>query len=288
MVIIYRKAVPCILAILLSIQLWVPQAHAQNDVEVETRTKAILTVEGKRYRDLNDNGILDAYENWELSDEERVENLLSLMTLEEKIGLMTINEYPEIKENKLVLPNKFLDQHTRYFIFRGTQSADVITNYNNELQAAAEASRLGIPAVIVSNPRNHVLGTPNIEESGQFSYWPGTLGFAATREADLAKEFGQIAAKEWTATGIRKMYGYSADVATDPLWARVEETFGEHPELVSGMIYNVIRGFQGDVLNENSVSQTTRHYPGVVFEQMAETHILKKVSLIFTRLQAVS
>ncbi|RDW18361.1 hypothetical protein CWR48_12340 [Oceanobacillus arenosus] len=262
MVTISRNSIRFIVAILVSMQFFVPQVHAQNNPEVETRNKAILTIGEKRYRDLNDNGKLDPYENWELSIEERIENLLSQMTLEEKVGLMTINEYPEIKDNKLVLPNKFLNQHTRYFIFRGTQGADVITNYNNELQAAAESSRLGIPVVVISNPRNHISGMPNIEESGQFSYWPDTLGFAATRESNLAKEFGQIAAKEWTSTGIRKMYGYSADVATDPLWARVEETFGEHPELVSGMISNIIKGFQGDVLNENSVSLTTRHYPG--------------------------
>lgn len=58
------------------------------------------------------------------------------------------------------------------------------------------------------------------------------------------------------------MYGYAADVATDPLWSRNQETFGEHPELISGMIYNVIKGFQGDVLNENSVSMTIRYFPG--------------------------
>lgn len=40
------------------------------------------------------------------------------------------------------------------------------------------------------------------------------------------------------------------------------ETFGEHPKLVSGMIFNVIKGFQGDVLDKNSVSMTTRHFPG--------------------------
>lgn len=229
--------------------------------EVETRTKGIIDIEGNRYRDLNDNGELDPYENWTLPIEERVNNLLSQMTLEEKTGLLTINEFPQIENGNLVFPNKFLDQHTRYFIYRETPSADVIANQMNQLQEEAEKSRLGIPAVVISNPRNHPLMFP-IEEPGQFSHWPNTLGFAATRDSKLARTFGEIAAKEWRAAGLHKMYGYSADIVTDPLWSRGVETFGEHPELVSGMISNVIKGFQGDVLNENSVSMTTKHFPG--------------------------
>lgn len=257
-----RITVLCMLAMVLAFPMAVPKVQAQNGVEVETRTKGIIDLEGKRYRDLNDNGELDPYENWALSTDERVENLLSQMTLEEKVGLLTINEFPQIENGNLVFPNKFLDQHTRYFIYREMPSADVIANQLNQLQSEAEASRLGIPVVVISNPRNHPLMIPTIDEPGQFSHWPDTLGLAATRDSKLVKRLGEIAAKEWRAAGIHKMYGYSADVATDPLWARNKETFGEHPELVSGMIYNVIKGFQGDVLNENSVSMTTRHFPG--------------------------
>ncbi|RFB12711.1 glycoside hydrolase family 3 protein [Bacillus sp. HNG] len=257
-----RNTVLCMMAFVLVLPIGQLEVHAQKNVHVETRTKAILKMEGKRFRDLNDNGKLDPYENWELSTEKRVEDLLSQMTLEEKVGILTINEFPKIQEGTLVLPNKFLDQHTRYFIYREMPSANVIANHTNQLQVAAEASRLGIPAVVISNPRNHPLTIPVIEEPGQFSHWPDTLGLAATRDSAMVRRFGEIAAKEWRAAGIHKMYGYSADVATDPLWARNQETFGEHPELVSGMVYNVIKGFQGDELNENSVSLTTRHFPG--------------------------
>ncbi|NEU31348.1 glycoside hydrolase family 3 protein [bacterium LRH843] len=256
-----KNTVICLVAFVLAFPIQLLVVQAQN-VQVETRTKAILEIEGKRFRDLNDNGKLDSYENWELSTEDRVKDLLSQMTLEEKVGILTINEFPKIQDGELVLPNQFLNQHTRYFIYREMPSANVIANHTNQLQAAAEASRLGIPAVVISNPRNHPLAFPVIEEPGQFSHWPDTLGLAATRDMRLVRRFGEIAAKEWRAAGIQKMYGYSADVATDPLWARNQETFGENPELVSGMVYNVIKGFQGDVLNENSVSLTTKHFPG--------------------------
>ena len=161
-----------------------------------------------------------------------------------------------------MFPNNALDHHTHYYIYRESQSADVIANTMNKLQETAEATRLGIPIVVISNPRNHTFTMPGIEEPGQFSHWPDTLGLAAARDSRLVRRFGEIAAKEWRAAGIHKMYGYSADVATDPMWSRVSETFGEHPELVAGMIYNVTKGFQGDVLNKNSVSMTTRHFPG--------------------------
>jgi beta-glucosidase len=263
-----RKAMAYTLAVLLSVSLMVPQASAVTggnaNPEIESRIKGTLKVNGKEFKDLNGNGQLDPYENWELPDDERVQDLLSQMTLEEKAAMMLIREFPDFKEGKLVLPNKFIDQNTRYFIFRETPSADVIATYNNQLQAAAEGTRLGIPVVIISNPRNHVsLENPTFEGGpGQFSYWPGTLGLAATRDADLVKEFAQIAAKEWTASGIRKLYGYSADIATDPLWARIEETFGEDPKLTADMIYSTVKGFQGDILGKDSVSQTTRHFPG--------------------------
>lgn len=185
------------------------------------------------------------------------------MTLEEKAALMLIPlEFLPVENNQIVFPSETLNRGTRYFIYRGFDRADVIANLNNQLQEAAESSRLGIPAVIISNPRNHPLPNPRIGEEGQFSYWPDLLGLAAMRDSKLVREFADIARREWVTTGIRKMYGYSADVATDPLWARVEETFGEDPKLVSELIFEVTKGFEGDVLNKDSVTMTTRHYPG--------------------------
>ncbi|MCQ6275839.1 hypothetical protein JMM81_12850 [Bacillus sp. V3B] len=56
-------------------------------------------------------------------------------------NLMLIPEFPEFKEGKLVLPNKFIDQNTRYFIFRETPSAAVMATYNNQLMFLSELSR---------------------------------------------------------------------------------------------------------------------------------------------------
>ncbi|MEH7097337.1 glycoside hydrolase family 3 protein [Neobacillus vireti] len=238
--------------------------NKQNAPEITATAKNILVIGDKQFKDLNNNGRLDPYENWQLPTEVRVKDLVKKMTLEEKAGMMLITEFPAFKDNKLVLPNKLIDQNTRYYIFRQTPTVDTIASYNNQLQEAAEGSRLGIPIVITSNPRNHASTdyTNSSEGAGLHSFWPGPLGLAATRDTSLVKDFAETASKEWRAAGIRKVYGYTADIATDPLWARIEDTFGEQPALASGMIYNVIKGFQGDELGKDSVAITVKHFPG--------------------------
>lgn len=261
-----NKSIVLFVAFLMLIQILLP-VYAQNgQPKLGIRVKETLTIDGKVYKDLNGNGELDPYENWELTAEERAKDLISKMTLEEKAGLLLIPEFPNFAEGRLVLPNQHLEQGTRYFIFRETPTAAVIADYNNQLQEAAESSRLGIPVMIISNPRNHATSIQALSgipgSAGQFSYWPNALGLAATRDLELIEEFAKLSAKEFRATGIRKLYGYSADVATDPLWSRIDETFGEHPALVSNIIWRIIKGYQGDVLNDDSVTTTVKHFPG--------------------------
>ena len=79
----------------------------------------------------------------------------------------------------------------------------------NAVQQIAEGSRLGVPVLFVTNPRNH-LGAPNTfgiaEASNAFSQWPGTLGLAAMRDTALVEEFARIAAQEYVSVGIRGAY----------------------------------------------------------------------------------
>lgn len=209
-----KKMMTTSLVVYLSVSLFIPQAKAEKreNAQPDLEYRVIkITVNGKPFKDLNGNGKLDPYENWSISDEVRVKDLVSKMTLEEKAGMLIIPEFPKFTNGKLVLPNKMINQSTRYFIFRETPSADVIANYNNQLQYAAESTRLGIPVVIISNPRNHAeslttLGEVDMDKPGQFSYWPAPLGLAATRDLNLIAEFAQIASKEYRATGIRKLF----------------------------------------------------------------------------------
>jgi beta-glucosidase len=278
------------------------KAEAKTVPQLSVTSKDILTLNGKEYKDLNDNGKLDKYENWDLPVNVRVKDLVKQMTLEEKAGMMLISshymgnsrscpdtgDFITCEQDTLTSTNRWSvpgqqfyefnppiveasaatkgiqERNLRYLIIRDNPAAKDLASWINELQKIAEDTRLGIPVVMTSNPRNHAgnLAFGFSEASGQFSLWPGELGLAATRDADLVKEFGEIAAKEWTSTGIRKGYMYMADVVTDPLWNRINGTFGEQPDLASEMIYAVVKGFQGDELGTHSVSLTTKHFPG--------------------------
>ena len=91
-------------------------------------------------------------------------------------------------------------------------------------------------------------------------YWPGTLGLAATRDLDLISEFAQIAAEF---PSIWHPYGYSPDIATDPSGEELMKHLASILKLVSDIIWRIVKGFQGDVLNEDSVTTTVRpFYPG--------------------------
>ncbi|QDA62414.1 glycoside hydrolase family 3 protein [Hymenobacter jejuensis] len=267
------------------------------------RSAKIIEQNGLKFKDLNKNGKLDKYEDWRLPAEARAQDLLSKMSVEEKVGFMLISstrlkndwsfDTPKTKDpitsgfneddmvattnmfTKKPLPvpvmsaagtTKAVSQyHLRHFILRANPSARIIAEWANNLQALCEQQPLGIPAIVTSNPRNHITSTAAIGTSvGQtaFSTWPGELGLSAMRDLKLTREFADIARQEWVATGLRKGYMYMADLATEPRWQRVDGTFGENADWVGQMITQVILGFQGPKLSPTSVALTTKHFPG--------------------------
>jgi beta-glucosidase len=280
-------------------------AFAQKTVQPNLGSRSVKTlkVKGLEFKDLNKNDKLDKYEDWRLPQEIRIKDLISQMTLEEKIGFMLIsttrlkgdyvfqanapkgeitsdfNEDDLVQETNmftrkpLAVPilsaagtTKAVNQiHQRHFILRANTSSKIMAEWSNNLQALCENSRLGIPAIVASNPRNHVTTDASVGLSvgtTVFSKWPGELGLAAMRDLKLTREFAEIAAKEWASVGLRKGYMYMADLATEPRWQRVEGTFGEDADLVANMTREIVLGFQGIKLNKNSVALTTKHFPG--------------------------
>ena len=270
------------------------------------RSALLLKVDGFQFKDLNKNGKLDKYEDWRLSHEERTKDLLSKMSVEEKVGFMLIstsrlkseraaqinaptensikpssdlNEEDQVSNNNMftrkplafpmmiaVGATKGIKQfHLRHFILRANVSARLTAEWTNKLQALAESDGLGIPAIIASNPRNHITKDASIGLSvgaTVFSNWPGELGLSAMHDLKLVREFAETARQEWTAVGLRKGYMYMADLSTEPRWQRIEGTFGENADWVAKMITEVILGFQGTRLSSNSVAMTTKHFPG--------------------------
>jgi beta-glucosidase len=232
-----------------------------------------LTENGHTFRDLNKNGRLDPYEDSRLPIEERIADLLSQMTLEEKAGLMFHSMIGMNLDGTLVeekgpfnptstselVAGRLINHFNVYLV---AQPVEMATWYNR-LQKLAERTRLGIPVTISSDPAHAFSKNPATGISGNaYSQWPEPIGLAATGEADLVQQFGDIARQEYLAVGIRTALHPMADLATEPRWARINGTFGEDAELASRMVYAYIRGFQGEKLGPHSVACMTKHFPG--------------------------
>jgi len=233
--------------------------------EVGSEVRAV-TDDGFAFRDLNKNGRLDPYEDPRLPVEERVDDLLGRLTLEEKAGLM-FHQVAGIDDH-----GYYGDEHTRDFLlgrlinhFNVYQLPEprAAAEWHNNLQRLAEQTRLGIPITISSDPRHAFTANPATSmAAGHFSQWPEPIGLAATRDEALVREFADIARQEYVAVGIRVALHPQADLATEPRWARIHGTFGEDAELASRLVRAYILGFQGETLGPTSVACMTKHFPG--------------------------
>jgi len=225
------------------------------------------------FRDLNKNGRLDIYEDLRQPLEARVEDLLSQMTLEEKAGMLFINgavvnadgsidEKPGAQGFGRVAVNQIAEQKMNHFNLWQIPNAQVTARWHNNLQRHAEQSRLGIPITIASDPRNHFSRNIFAMAATDFSQWCETLGFAAIGDAELVKQFADIARREYLAVGIRLALHPQIDLATEPRWARISGAFGEDAHLTARLARAYINGFQGDALGPHSVACMTKHFPG--------------------------
>ena len=237
--------------------------------------KAVLEENGFKYRDLNNNGKLDVYEDKRKNIESRINDIMSQMTIEDKIGLMW---HPPIgigKEGEILgkpKPSVFNMSSTYHSLINQR-----ITHYNifiipkpnyhaewyNKLQKLAEQSHLGIPVTISTDPRHGISNFIGSELlNSEFSKWPEPIGLAATNDSMLVVEFGRIANQEYRALGIRTALHPMADLATEPRWGRMNGTFGEDANLSAKITSAYIYGFQGDEFGPESVACMTKHWPG--------------------------
>lgn len=233
-----------------------------------------LTEGGITFRDLNKNGKLDPYEDPRRPIDERVEDLLSQMTLEEKAGLMFHMIAAVNKDGSLEPPSEGFIRGMpiaemvgglllNHFNVHALPAPRLAAQWHNNLQALAESTRLGIPVTISSDPRHSFSNNPLTSFfAGAFSQWPEPIGLAAAGDEALVEQFGDIARQEYVALGIRVALHPMADLATEPRWARINGTFGEDAQLSARLTAAYIRGFQGAALGPASVACMTKHFPG--------------------------
>ena len=237
------------------------------------RPELRTTEDGVAYRDLNGNGRMDPYEDPRLPVEERVEDLLARLSLEEKVGLMfqtvieagadgTVLEQPGAI-SKSPTSTVVLEKHLTHFNVHALDDPRMAARWSNALQALAERTPHGIPVTVSTDPRHAFIENVGVSFSaGAFSQWPEPLGLAALRDADAVRRFADIARQEYVAVGIRAALHPTLDLATEPRWARQAGTFGQDPDLVTELGVAYLKGFQGDSLGPGSVACTSKHFPG--------------------------
>ena len=253
-------------------------SQSMKDMSLLGVEAPILKIDGFIFRDLNKNGKLDIYEDSRAEINSRVDDLIKQMNLEEKAGSLFINMAAMNSTGKLsnVMspsnPFSLLLESNVAMVARKkmnhvnilqSPSPEAMIIWNNNIQKLAERTRLGIPMTIASDPRHGVPNAPGASiYTPFFSKWPSTLGLAAAGDTVLTREFGNIARQEYLAMGIRLTLSPMADLATEPRWARINGTFGEDAELAAKMTKAYILGFQGDIINSQSVECMVKHFAG--------------------------
>lgn len=221
----------------------------------------IIEVDGLKFKDHNKNGTLDVYEDWRIEDDEvRVQDLISQMTVREKIAQMQHPTFVPKANGKVpsYLEKWSTDENIGLVLVRELDSVQNAAKTMNQVQEWAEASRLGVP-IIVSMDSVH--GTSYVYGA---TVTPHNLGLAATRNVELVSKLADIARQEHIAIGTRMTLSPEADIATEPRWGRTMETFGEDADLVTEMVVAQVIGFQNgkDGLGEDSIIACMKHFPG--------------------------
>lgn len=214
------------------------------------------------------------YKNPKLSVEERTKDLVSQMTLEEKVGQLLCPlgwEMYEKQGNNVTQSKKFEDivKEKKIGMLWATFRADpwtqkTLENGLNPTQAAEAGNalqryiinntRLGIPIFLAEEcPHGHMaIGT---------TVFPTAIGQAATWNPELLTKMSSTIAQEARLQGSHIGYGPVLDLAREPRWSRTEETYGEDPILIARMGEAFVKGFgSGDLRKENSLISTLKHF----------------------------
>ena len=239
--------------------------------ELKARVKEIIEVDGYQFKDLNDNGVLDAYEDWRLSPQERAENLLSLMTAEQKAAQMvhlTLVTQKDSWFNKnnvgfalvyeyIFEPEEEEDEEESDETQTPISSARNAAMRTNEIQELSESSELGIPVIFSMDTE---AGAAFVKDA---TYLPDEINQGAAGDVELVTRLNEVLKEELKAVGVRMALSPDADLITDPRWGRNQECYSEDVETVETMIAAAVKALQGENgLDENSVMATVKHFPG--------------------------
>jgi beta-glucosidase len=214
------------------------------------------------------------YKNSNASVEARVADLVARMSAEEKVGQITALlgwEMVEKNGSQIRQSAKFekaitgshtgmlwatlrADPWTRKTLTTGLNPRQAAEATNALQKYVVEKSRLGIPMLFAEEcMHGHMaIGT---------TVFPTAIGQGSTWDPELIQQMATAIAKETRLQGAHIGYGPILDMAREPRWSRVEESFGEDPFLIAAMGTAVVKGFQGDHLNSGvNLASTLKHF----------------------------
>ena len=190
------------------------------------------------------------YKNPDLPAGERIADLLSRMTLEEKVGQMM-----QLDARGGDLEDLIVNKHVGSILHTSPE------NLSRAAKTVNEKTRLGIPLII---------GDDCIHG---YSFWPGAtifpsqLGMAVSWDPDKVKAAGRATAEEVSCTGVHWTFSPVLCIARDTRWGRVDETFGEDPMLIGELASAMVKGYQGgakagEELPKNAILACAKHFAG--------------------------
>src|SRR5437016_10853276 len=201
------------------------------------------------------------YRDPNASVEERVENLLALMTLDEKLAQLGCLWSTAFLSTVTFDPNDVVEkmphgigQVTRIGASTGLHPQESATLMNAIQHVAVERTRLGIPVIV------------HEESTGGFCHrdatvFPQGIGLAASWDPALVRQVAEVIRTQMMAVGARHALAPVLDIARDPRWGRVEETYGEDPVLTGTIGSAYVQGLQSDDLH-GGVAATGKHFLG--------------------------
>jgi beta-glucosidase len=253
----------------LSIQAQTKAPRVPSSKNLTTYTLPHNKIYHKGWIDLNKNGKMDVYENPNAPVDERIDDLISQMTMEEKTCQMaTLYGYKRILEDDLPTPEwkskiwkdgiANIDEHLNGFLQWGKKPSDNPFVWPasrhawalNEVQRFfIEQTRLGIPVDFTDEGIRGV-------ESFKATNFPTELGLGHTWDRDLIHQVGLITGREARLLGYTNVYAPILDVGRDQRWGRYEEIYGESPYLVAELGLQMVKGMQ----NNHQIAATAKHY----------------------------
>jgi beta-glucosidase len=215
-----------------------------------------------QYIDANKNGRMDVYENPQADIDDRIEDLLSKMNLDEKIAQMKSISTLQLDNQKGDLSKReIINENLESGLGQLSRSGEdllpeqTVEKLNKLQKYLLENTRLGIPAIIHEECLHGVM----MEGATIF---PQPIAMASSWNVALEEKVAAAIAKETRSRGSNLALTPNIDLARDPRYGRTDETFGEDPYLTSQMAMAIVNGFQGRdyLIGKDHIASTVKHF----------------------------